>query len=188
MRTQTPLTDEALGTLANNTDITIEHSDGGQRTFLNLHDVTHELRLLEVTEHVSRVSAVPAVRRALVQRQRLMGLHGGVVMDGRDIGSVVFPHAEVKVFLVADVEVRVQRRLEEAKALGQEISEEIVRHQIIDRDTYDSKRLDSPLVKPNGATEIDTTRLSISDQVEQIIALVQSYHKSYSLISSFGNI
>lgn len=187
LNTKTPLTEDALGVLASTTQVSIEHSELGQRTLLNAVDVTGELRRTDVTEFVSQVSAVPAVRKALVQRQRMMGLHGGVVMDGRDIGSVVFPHAEVKVFLIADVEVRVQRRLEEARAMGQHVDEQLVRHQIIDRDNYDSTRADSPLVKPDGATEIDTTRLSIADQVEKILDLVQNYHKSYSLISSFGN-
>jgi cytidylate kinase len=154
---------------------------------MNAEDVTAAIRGADVTGNVSQVSAFPLVRRALVQRQRMLGLHGGIVMDGRDIGSVVFPHAEVKVYLIADTNERVQRRLKEATARGEHISEEEVRRQIVDRDAYDSSRAESPLVKAEGAHEIDTTHLTIDEQVEKILELADTYQKTYSIVSAFGN-
>jgi cytidylate kinase len=187
LRERTPMTDQAMGELAASLEIVLEASSSGQRVVMNAEDVTAAIRGADVTGNVSQVSAFPLVRRALVQRQRMLGLHGGIVMDGRDIGSVVFPHAEVKVYLIADTNERVQRRLKEATARGEHISEEDVRRQIVDRDAYDSSRAESPLVKAEGAHEIDTTHLTIDEQVEKILELADTYQKTYSIVSAFGN-
>jgi cytidylate kinase len=187
LRERTPMTDQAMGELAASLEIVLEASSSGQRVVMNAEDVTAAIRGADVTGNVSQVSAFPLVRRALVQRQRMLGLHGGIVMDGRDIGSVVFPHAEVKVYLIADTNERVQRRLKEATARGEHISEEEVRRQIVDRDSYDSSRAESPLVKAEGAHEIDTTHLTIDEQVEKILELADTYQKTYSIVSAFGN-
>jgi CMP/dCMP kinase len=182
------LEEQAVVSAITDANVELRITEMGQKTFVNGIDISNELRGVDVTEHVSMISAFPGVRRRMVQQQRYLGIRGGVVMDGRDIGSVVFPHAEVKVFLVADAETRILRRMEQAQTMGQQLSVDVVRHQILDRDQFDSTRQDSPLVKAHDAVEIDTTDLTIDQQVQQILNLVSSYHTSYSLISSFGGI
>ncbi len=170
------ITDESIGSLLGRTDIRLAHTDQGQRTYVNGRDVSPMLRNPEVTNLVSTISAMPVVRRAMVRMQREIGEKGGVVMDGRDIGTVVFPGAEVKIYLIADVEERVRRRLLEARLQGFEVDEHDVRRQIIERDKIDSERSDSPLTKADGASEIDTTSLTIDQQVDSILLLVHAYN------------
>lgn len=184
LRRACPMTDIDLGAVAGECDIRLEPTDGAQRVLLNGEDVSLAIRQADVTAVVSQVSAFSSVRKALVKRQRQIGEDGGVVMDGRDIGSVVFPHAEVKVFLVADTEERVRRRLLEAQARGEQITEDEVRRQIVSRDEYDSSRQESPLVKAPGAVEIDTTSCSIDEQVERILNLVRSYQNTHTIVSA----
>jgi cytidylate kinase len=188
LQRDTTFEDVALGELAESLDIRLEPTTDGQRVLVNGEDVTRAIREAAVTSNVSQVSVFPRVRRALVQRQRMLGLHGGVVMDGRDIGSVVFPHAEIKVFLVADVDERVRRRVIDADQRGEHLDVETVRRHIIERDKLDSEREVSPLIKPEGAVEIDTTHCTIDDQVQRILELVDGYQKTYSLVSAFTNI
>lgn len=176
VQAHTEITDEAIRDLIAHTDIRLAHTDQGQRTYVNGRDVTDQLRNPEVTNLVSTISAMPVVRRAMVRIQREIGEQGGVVMDGRDIGTVVFPRAEVKVYLIADVEERVRRRLLEARLQGFEVDEHDVRRQIMERDKIDSERSDSPLTKADGAAEIDTTALTIDQQVESILSLVHAYN------------
>jgi cytidylate kinase len=121
----------------------------------------------------------------MVDIQRTIGADGGIVMDGRDIGSVVFPGAELKFYLVADVDERVRRRLAEARAQGHDVSEDAVRRQIVERDAYDSGRAESPLIKPDGALELDTTSLTIDEQVDTIVNRAQRYLQTYSLVTPF---
>lgn len=187
LREGTAMNDHDLGQLASRTEIHMEPGFDGQTVLMNGEDITKAIRQADVTSTVSQVSTFPSARRALVLRQRTMGFNGGVVMDGRDIGSVVFPNAEVKVFLIADPEERIRRRLAEARDRGDVIDAEQVRIQIMGRDKLDSERADSPLVKPDGATVIDTTRLTIDHQVEQILELVHKYQKTYEMVSKFGN-
>ena len=184
LRMSCPMTDTDLGNLAGECDIRLEPADGTQRVVLNGEDVTLAIRQADVTSVVSQISTFPSVRKALVRRQRQIGEQGGVVMDGRDIGSVVFPHAEVKVFLVAGVDERVRRRLLEAQSRGEQISESQVRQQIVSRDEIDSSRLESPLVKADGAVEIDTTSCTIDEQVQRILDLVTSYQTTHSIVSA----
>lgn len=188
IRRETVIEDGSLGELAESLDIRLEPTSDGQRVLVNGEDVTRAIREAAVTSNVSQVSVFPRVRRALVQRQRMLGLHGGVVMDGRDIGSVVFPHAEIKVFLVADVDERVRRRVIDADQRGEHLDVETVRRHIIERDKLDSEREVSPLIKPEGAVEIDTTHCTIDDQVQRILELVDGYQKTFSLVSAFTNI
>jgi cytidylate kinase len=188
LQRDTAFDDVALGELAESLDIRLEPTSDGQRVLVNGEDVTRAIREAAVTSNVSQVSVFPRVRRALVQRQRMLGLHGGVVMDGRDIGSVVFPSAEIKVFLVADVDERVRRRVIDADQRGEHLDVETVRRHIIERDKLDSEREVSPLIKPEGAVEIDTTHCTIDDQVQRILELVDGYQKTYSLVSAFTNI
>jgi cytidylate kinase len=184
LRHNCPLSDSELGDLARSCDIRLEPADGAQRVLLNGEDISLAIRQADVTAIVSQVSAFPSVRRALVARQRAIGEDGGVVMDGRDIGSVVFPHAEVKVFLVAGTDERVRRRLLEAHTRGESITEDEVRRQIVSRDAYDSSRQESPLIKAPGAVEIDTTSCTIDEQVQKILDLVDAYQKTHSIVSA----
>lgn len=186
IRNNTTFSDDSLGKLCQGLLIDIAQSPDGQRTYLNGNDVTADLRNPEVTNKVSEVSSFHSVRTHLVQRQREMGLKGGIVMDGRDIGSVVFPHAQVKVFLVADLDVRAHRRFleqTEGKVSVEELSE-----QLKERDRFDSERKESPLVKPDGAVELDTTNLSINEQVQSILKLVRNYQRADGLVSKYLNL
>ena len=186
IKQQVPITEADLGAMCADLKIELTQGSGGQRTLLNGNDVTEAIRQPDVTSLVSQVSSFPLVRRHLVQRQREIGINGGVVMDGRDIGSVVFPNAQVKVFLVADLEARTLRRLADEQAKGFAIDEDSLRDQIARRDKLDSERAASPLKKPDGAVEIDTTNLTIDEQVKKIIDLAHNYQTTYGLISAFG--
>lgn len=188
LESRTPLTESGMDDLLPHVQVTLRNDARGQRTYLNGRDVSDDIRRADVTNLVSQVSAMPIVRRAMVELQRNLGANGGIVMDGRDIGSVVFPGAEIKVFLVADVDERVRRRLAESREKDATIDEEAIRKQIVERDRLDSERDVSPLIRPEGAVEIDTTSLTIDEQVEKIVDLARQYLKAYSLISSFGNL
>lgn len=134
-------------------------------------DVSEVIRNLEVTNNVSAVSAVAGVREALVGLQRIMAQEGGVVMDGRDIGTVVLPDAELKIFLTASVKERSKRRWMELKAKGVEVDLEELEEQIRKRDQLDSNREVDPLRQANDAILIDTTTLSITEVTDQIVEL-----------------
>ena len=151
--------------------IELRQSEVGQRTILNGDDVSDDIRLPEVTKLVSPVSAIAEVRDKLVAMQREIGNAGGVVMDGRDIGTAVFPNAELKVFLVASIETRANRRTKELLAKGMEVNEELIKKEIADRDYYDSNREHSPLRKAEDAIEIDTSDMTLQEQADTIIKL-----------------
>ena len=133
-------------------------------TLLNGEDVKKEIRSMEVAQGVSLVAAVPEVRMAMVMLQRALSAHNSVVMDGRDIGTVVFPRADVKLFVVSDPKVRAQRRLNELHAKGVDTDFDSVLKNIVDRDRIDSTREVSPLVKADDAIEIDNSNMSIDEQ------------------------
>ena len=137
--------------------------------YLNGELLQTELRIPEVNDRVSDVAAITEVRREMVRQQKLMGLDGGLVMDGRDIGTIVFPDAELKIFMTASNEVRAQRRLEELKEQGVETDFESIFKNLKERDIIDSSRSEGPLRKSEGAVEINTTELTFEDQVEQIV-------------------
>ena len=145
----------------------------GKSIFLNDRDVTTEIRTLRINERVSAISAIPEVRRKLVSLQQQIGKNGGIVMEGRDIGSVVFPEAELKVFMTADVKVRAERRRMEMAEQGMEVSLEEVIQNLTARDSKDSSRDDSPLLKLDDAIEVDTSDLTLSQQVEKILSLAK---------------
>ncbi|MEI7907417.1 MAG: (d)CMP kinase, partial [Bacteroidota bacterium] len=132
-------------------------------------EVSGEIRLPEVTNIVSPISTVSDVRKLMVHEQRAMGREGGIVLEGRDIGSVVFPNAELKIFMVADARERAVRRRKELGTKGVEISVEELEKEILERDRIDSGRSVSPLLKADDAIELDTTNLSIEEQVEFIV-------------------
>jgi cytidylate kinase len=163
------LSDLALGILVKSIFIQLEQSPNGQRTLLDGTDVSREIRMPEITRHVSIVSASPAVRNAMVKEQRRIGSNGGVVMDGRDIGTVVFPNAELKIFMTASIDERAKRRTQELQAKGIEVSHEEIADEILKRDELDSSRETSPLAKAPDARLLDTSFLSPKEQSEIII-------------------
>jgi cytidylate kinase len=143
-----------------------------QKVWLNDKDVTEVIRSPRVASIVSKVATIKAVREQLVRLQRQMSIGGGIVMDGRDIGTVVFPHAELKIFVTASIEVRTQRRLEELKAKGELIDKAAVKQNLIDRDHQDSTRQESPLKKATDAIILDTSDLSREEQLNWAIERV----------------
>lgn len=146
--------------------IFFKNTPKGIRTYLNNTDVEDEIREMRVSNQVSPVATLSAVRRAMVAQQQQLGKQKGVVMDGRDIGTVVFPDAELKIFLTADMATRVQRRCDEMIAKGNHISTEIIAKNLTERDHIDSTRADSPLKRANDAIIIDNTQLTPEQQVE----------------------
>lgn len=150
-----------------------EADTGQQLAFLNGLNVEKEIRSMKVSGMVSEVSKIKAIRKELVAQQKRLGKHKGVVMDGRDIGTVVFPEAELKVFMVADLVIRAERRQKEILQGGQLVSLQDVIKNLSERDLSDSTRLESPLIKAEDAVEIDTSFLSFEEQVAQIIGLAK---------------
>ncbi len=140
---------------------------------LNGENVDLEIRSREVNENVSEVSAISAVRRKMVRQQQEIGLNKGVVMDGRDIGTVVFPDAELKVFMTAEMEIRAVRRQKELSTKGIDEPLESIMKNLQDRDLVDSTRVDSPLKMAEDAIEIDTTNITLEEQVVQVVALAK---------------
>jgi len=147
----------------------IELEPGGSRVLLNGEDVSEEIRRPEIAEAASMAAAIPAVRRALVEKQRAMGASGSVVMEGRDIGSVVFPEASVKIFLDADPDERIRRRLAETAS-----AKEAVAGQLKERDDRDRTRAESPLVQAPDAVYIDSTSLSAEEVEEAILKVIRT--------------
>ncbi len=145
---------------------------GFAEVYLNDVNVEKEIRTLEVSNFVSKVSAIPEVRKQLVKQQHYLGLQKGIVMDGRDIGTVVFPNAELKLFMTASAETRALRRYEELKAKGDNVSFEDVLNNVQERDYLDSTRKDSPLYKAEDAIEIDNSKMSMDEQFDKILKLV----------------
>jgi len=157
--------------ILNDSAIELLPGKAGQIVLLDGADVTDDIRTSEVTNNVSVVAAHEAVRKEMVKRQQRFAERGGVVMDGRDIGTHVLPNAEVKVFLLASVEERAQRRHSENIQKGYPSDLEILKQEIAQRDKFDSEREIAPLKKAKDAIEIDTTSLSIQQVVDQIMKL-----------------
>lgn len=155
--------------LASKLDIELKLEDGITKVFVNGKDVSEEIRSLEVNQNVSPVSKIERVRKILVEKQKRIGQNGGVVMEGRDITTVVFPNADVKIFLTASIEERARRRALEFAQKGQEVDIEKVKQNIIERDRIDSSRSISPLTKSPDAIEVDTSNLTIEEQVDLIL-------------------
>lgn len=147
------------------------NSKGITETFLNGINVEWDIRRMRTSENVSQVSAIKAVRVAMVEQQRKLGKHRGVVMDGRDIGSVVFPEAELKVFLTADILVRAFRRQKELLERDDLVDIDSIIENLKNRDEIDSTRTESPLVMALDAHEIDTTHITIDEQVDEVIRM-----------------
>ena len=141
--------------------------------YLNGKKVEEEIRKMDVSEYVSRVAAVPEVREKLVHQQKIMGEEKGIVMDGRDIGTVVFPNAELKLFMTASAKERAGRRFKELEEKGQQVTYDEVLKNVEERDYLDTTRADSPLVKAEDAIEIDNDNLNIQEQFQLILRLAQ---------------
>jgi CMP/dCMP kinase len=156
----------ALGQIKINFHI---NSENVSETFLNGMNVEKEIRKMKVSEHVSQISTLKEVRNAMVSQQRKLGKDKGVVMDGRDIGTVVFPNADLKLFMNADIHVRAARRQKEFLDKGKLIALHEVLENIRMRDEIDTTRSESPLLKASDAIEINTTHVTVDEQVEEVI-------------------
>ena len=142
---------------------------GRPDTYLNGELVEQDIRTMEVSSHVSPIATLGFVREAMVAQQQEMGRGGGVVMDGRDIGTVVFPHAELKIFVTASAEVRAQRRYDELKGKGMEADYDEILKNVEERDYIDSHREVSPLRKADDAIELDNSHLTIAEQKQWLL-------------------
>lgn len=141
-------------------------------TFLNGENVEKELRMMIVSENVSRISAIHDVRVKMIAIQRELGKNKGIVMDGRDIGTNVFPHAELKLFMIADTDVRTQRRCDELRAKGQYVSFNDVKINLLNRDYEDTHRKENPLTQASDAIVLDNTELTKEQQLEFVMKLI----------------
>ncbi|KRN29442.1 cytidylate kinase [Lactobacillus selangorensis] len=168
--------DDASDLLKALDDVTIrfEPTDDGQLVFINDIDITHAIREPDVTNNVSQVSALAPIRTEMVKRQQQIAEEGNIVMDGRDIGTTVLPHAQVKIFMTASAEERAKRRYAENIAKGIMTPLSQLQDEIVARDHKDSTRKISPLRKADDAIEIDTTHLGIDEVVAQILEIIQT--------------
>jgi CMP/dCMP kinase len=166
----------ALLKLAQNSRIQLEPSIGGNRVLLDGHDISSRIRERDVTEAASRVSVHPKVREWMVARQRELGIGGAVVMEGRDIGTKVFPEADLKIFLDADPVIREQRRLDQQKIKGP--SAQDMAAELRERDLRDRTRVTSPLVPASDAVILDSTSLSEDEVLRRAEALVRQRMES----------
>ena len=152
---------------------------GFAEVYLNGINIEKEIRTLEVSGFVSKVAAISEVRQLLVKHQQKLGKDKGVVMDGRDIGTVVFPDAELKIFMTASAERRATRRYEELIERGETVSYKDVLHNVQERDYLDSNREDSPLINAKDAIEIDNSNMSLQEQFDKILQLVEITLEDY---------
>ncbi len=163
----------AILAVLDESEIHLTQVEGHQTVFLNDEDVTETIRSTDVTKNVSVVSSHEKVRAEMVRRQQRFAEKGGIVMDGRDIGTVVLPNADLKIYLVASAEERALRRYHESVAKGMTVSLEQLTEDMKARDHYDMNREASPLRKADDAVELDTTHLSIDAVVETVLNLIK---------------
>lgn len=175
LRVQADLESEAalLGVL-NDSEIHLTQVDGHQTVYLNNEDVTETIRSTAVTQNVSVVSSHEKVRAEMVRRQQRFAEEGGIVMDGRDIGTVVLPNADLKIYLIASAEERALRRYRESIAKGMDVSLDQLTEDMKARDHYDMNREASPLKKADDAVELDTTQMSIDEVVETVLKMIKN--------------
>ena len=152
----------------------IEFTAGASTVVLNGEDVTTAIREAAVSDAASKASAIPGVRRAMTAEQRRMAEDASVVMEGRDIGTVVFPHADVKIFLDADPRIRAERRTLELRHRGAQVAEETVAKEMAERDQRDRTRAEAPLVQAPDAVYVDTSGLTIEQVEEEVLRIVRS--------------
>ena len=170
--------EEVLLDVLLNTRIDLEPSPAGQQVFMDGENVSEAIRTPEVTANVSEVAAHAAVRKEMVDRQMKLAETGGVLMDGRDIGTHVIPDAELKIFMSASADERARRRFEDNKRRGIHIPVEELKQDILRRDKLDSEREASPLVQADDALFLDTTTLTIDEVVQEIVKLVKAKEQS----------
>jgi CMP/dCMP kinase len=163
----------ALEELARGTRIDLRAQDGAQRVFLDGEDVTAGIRSPECSQASSKIAVVPGVRKVLVAEQRRAGEQGGVVMEGRDIGSVVFPDADLKIFLTASPEVRAERRWWEHQQKGEAVTLERTLEEIHERDRRDRERATSPLVRAKDAVVVDSTAMDAEEVARLVMMLAK---------------
>jgi len=168
-----PADREAVSRIAGETRFAFRQQDSETRLMVNDEDVSEAIRRPEISGLASQVATIPGVRAALVREQRRMGAEGGVVMEGRDIATVVFPNAEVKIYLDASPEERARRRRADLLRQGVDVSHEEVLRDIQERDHRDSTRADSPLRLADGATHLNTDGLTIEQVIDRVAALVE---------------
>jgi cytidylate kinase len=166
----------ALETMLGAIDISIQYSPAGNHIYLNGTDVSQRIRQADITRLSSEIAVIGPVRTRMVELQREMGKQGGVIMDGRDIGTVVFPDADFKFFMVADVKERALRRWKEHQAKGETVSLIAIEEELIWRDKNDSSRTISPLKRADDAIEINTTAMSIDEQVTLLLNIIKGIH------------
>jgi cytidylate kinase len=176
-----PSDEERIAELVARTTVGFRRSGKAFRVLLDGEDVSGEIRSPAVTRAVSAVSSQPSVRDAMVREQRKLGMEGGIVMDGRDIGTVVFPDADLKVFLVAGITTRAGRRHKELRQGGTEADPEALQREIEERDRLDSTRASSPLKRADDAIVIDTSDLTIDDQVAIVLEHVRKRMKEMGI-------
>lgn len=145
---------------------------GEIQTFLNNENVENKIRSIEISNKVSEISAISAVRKFLVSQQQKMGVEGGIIMDGRDIGTVVFPNADLKIFVTAENEIRIDRRYNEMLENGSKIEREEIKKNILQRDFIDTTRKDSPLKQAKDAKILDNSHLNKAEQLAQVLVWV----------------
>jgi len=172
--TDNQLDTEILLQHLNNINVSFEYNPVTKtsETFLNGENVEKDIRMMDVSDNVSKVSVIHEVRLKMVAMQRLLGKGKGVVMDGRDIGTNVFPHAELKIFMTADPDVRVQRRLDELTAKGVKVSFDDVRQNLESRDYEDTHRKENPLTKAKDAILLDNSDINKEQQLEYVLKLI----------------
>jgi len=166
---------EALIYQLSNINISFKYNKalGFAEVYLNDINIEKQIRTLEVSSFVSQVAAISEVRLKLVEQQKKMGQDKGVIMDGRDIGTVVFPAAELKLFMIASAETRAERRFQELIERGDKVEYKEVLNNVQERDYLDSNREDSPLVKAEDAIEIDNSNMTLDEQFNKILQLVK---------------
>ena len=166
--------EEALLGVLNDSEIHLTQVEGHQTVYLNNEDVTETIRSIDVTQNVSVVSSHEKVRAEMVRRQQHFAEKGGIVMDGRDIGTVVLPNADLKIYLIASAEERALRRYRESISKGIDVSLEQLTDDMKARDYYDMNREASPLRKAEDAVELDTTQMSIDEVVETVLNMIKN--------------
>ena len=168
----------ALKEMLDKISIKIEYAEEGNRIYLNGKDVSERIREADSTKLSSQIAVIGIVRKKMVELQRKMGENGGVIMDGRDIGTVVFPDADYKFFMIADVRTRALRRWKEVKDNGESITLEEIEEELIWRDKNDTTREISPLKQAKDAIPVDTSKMSIDEQVQFIYNKIKrNYHE-----------
>ncbi|MEQ6376208.1 (d)CMP kinase [Bacillaceae bacterium S4-13-58] len=166
--------EKKLTDVLKNTTIELVHGENNQLVFVDGTDVSEEIRNPTISNSVSIVAQHENVRKEMVKRQKALAEKRGVVMDGRDIGTHVIPNAEVKIFLIASVEERAERRYKEDIQKGYQVNLEIIQKEIRERDRFDSQRKIAPLTKAEDAVEVDTTSKSIEEVKDEILNIVKS--------------